>query len=290
MKSITITILFFLAIHQSVWSQVAQVFPTDSAYWEMGYKCYDGGPQNVYFITVTASFGNDTLIDNETYTTFINTASQGGTYPSFIRVVGEKVYYKRASLFMDTTTYEIFDFSLEPGDYFTIPAYLSQPYSLLVQAVDSVTYLDGITRKRIQFQDPFYNICGETSYWVEGIGGIPNPFYFDGNCFECMLASYSFYEHGQLVKDVLLKNNEIQHRTEILIYPNPAKSFVLIESKEVLIKEYTIFDLSGKQISQAKVDRHDVKLAIPPSMTKGMYLLTVKLENDVIQVEKLLVQ
>jgi len=291
MKSIIGIVVLFLAINQPVFSQLSQVFPTDSAYWELRYKCYDGGPQNVYYTDVTASFGNDTLIDNETYTAFTNPRAQGQTQPAYIRVAGDKVYYKRSSQFMDTATYLIFDFGLEAGDVFYYPD-LVWSDSVIVQAVDSVTFLDGITRKRIIFQNPYTDICGPTDYWVEGIGGMPYPFYFDNHCFECMLSKFEFYQNDQLVvTEVLLDNNEVAAKEQeaIFIHPNPAKSVVFIESGDVSIKEYQIFDLTGREITRATINHNNFELHIPPSLTKGMYLLTLRLENNTIQIEKLLV-
>lgn len=289
MKTYFLMIIALIAINQKIYSQLSQVFPTDSAYWELDFKCYDGGPFNMYFKTETVIVRGDTIINNDNYAIFGDYYSEG-VNPSFVKVIGDQVYFKEQSLLLDTSLYLAFDFGLEVGEAFYYPDFLLYfPDSMIVESIDTVQYLDGISRKRLKLSNPYYNVCGQTDYWVEGIGGMPNPFYFF-DCFECLVTAFRFYQNDELVLDeVIVSTQEIAEQSEVIIYPNPAKNYFNINCNNLQIEELRIFDLTGKEVLNMVVSEKDFEVQIPPNIPQGIYLLKLKLDNHSVETKKLVI-
>ena len=226
MKTLLLPFLFLITFSQSSFSQLSEVFPTDSASWSIDYFCFNGGPSNIIYDTRTVTIGGDTIVNNEEYTLYYY---HGDEYPTLVKVDDQKVYFKETHPNFDTTTYLGFDFGLEVGETFVYPVFpWTDPDTMTVEAIDTVQFLDGIKRKRLKLNKTYDNICGEADFWVEGIGSMPNPFYFYG-CFECSVSSFTFYQNEEVVLYELISNNEdIKQDFEINIYPNPVRDLSLI--------------------------------------------------------------
>jgi hypothetical protein len=147
-KNFFFPLLLLIAINQSAFSQISEVFPTDSANWSIDYFCYNGGPSNIIYDTRTVTIGADTIINNQEFTLYYY---HDVDYPTLVRIDDKKVYFKETHPNFDTTTYLGFDFGLEVGDMFVYPVFpWTDPDTMTVEAIDSVQFLDGINRKRLK--------------------------------------------------------------------------------------------------------------------------------------------
>lgn len=73
---------------------------------------------------------------------------------------------------------------------------------------------------------------------------------------------------------ILSTNSNENHKTEIQVYPNPAKDFIILKNKKKENFVYQIFDLSGRMIKTGKGnfnEKIDVK-----NLGKGNYVLQVQ--------------
>ena len=62
------------------------------------------------------------------------------------------------------------------------------------------------------------------------------------------------------------------------VYPNPAASFLMLESSAVVMQDISVFDAAGRTVLQQRVDGAESKLDIS-SLTPGVYLLKVRSAN-----------
>ena len=71
-----------------------------------------------------------------------------------------------------------------------------------------------------------------------------------------------------------------------IVYPNPAKDFIIIESENV-ISEISIFDLKGKEMMKQNVmSGENISVS---TLSKGLYFLQIKNEST-IQIKKLIIE
>jgi hypothetical protein len=75
----------------------------------------------------------------------------------------------------------------------------------------------------------------------------------------------------QSIPDSLASVADIEHPSPIIIWPNPAKSFIIIESKEFKIQGYNIIDLTGKRILSGKLETTN-KIEIE-ALSSGIYFI-----------------
>lgn len=90
-----------------------------------------------------------------------------------------------------------------------------------------------------------------------------------------------FVDHPEFVQDIygsrfststgLDKHKESK---DILLYPNPSKNFLKIESKSRMLKEVVIVDLQGKVLANHRCEASKVKIDLS-SLSKGTYLLRI---------------
>ncbi|MFK7772518.1 MAG: T9SS type A sorting domain-containing protein [Saprospiraceae bacterium] len=286
MKTYHLSFLFLIILNQNSFSQLSEVFPTENASWSIDYLCYNGGPSNIVYGTRIVTIGGDTMINNEEYTLYYY---HDFDYPTLVKIVDQKVYFKETHPNFDTTTYLGFDFGLEVGETFVYPVFpWADPDSMTVEAIDTVQFLDGIKRKRLKLNKTFENICGEAEFWVEGIGAMPNPFYFY-NCFECSVSSFSFYQNGELVwYELILNDEDIIQEFEINIFPNPISNYIKIISNEIKIDELTIIDLTGREVYHQIVNENNFEIPFSQNFSKGIYFLHLKLDNQSTVIRKLI--
>lgn len=93
--------------------------------------------------------------------------------------------------------------------------------------------------------------------------------------------------------DIFLKTNDILAKENMFLFPNPASDFVLLKSGSTnKIEEVSLFDLQGRLISVYKNDNksESFQIDLPNSLSKGIYLLHGKLDNNLIFYEKILIQ
>ena len=188
----------------------------------------------------------------------------------------------------------LYDFSLTEGD--SILAESNGEYDLYfnVTDVDTIDY-NGVERRKITLQ--FYNYAWVT--WIEGIGNIegllmdwrsytmamdPMP-NVRLRCYEhneeCLYSDFSFDESIDDCYTSLytgLEENETQNN--ILLYPNPAKERIYINTS-IPIKKITICNFLGQEIQ--KYNNLETTSSINISgLNEGVYFVKIYTEKVVL--------
>lgn len=73
---------------------------------------------------------------------------------------------------------------------------------------------------------------------------------------------------------------------EIKVYPNPVSNTVYIQSKSMLIKNISVFDLLGKKLSEKKCYSKSTALNLH-SLSIGMYFISVEMEDGTLVTKKI---
>jgi len=103
--------------------------------------------------------------------------------------------------------------------------------------------------------------------------GMNNPAYF---CMDNFTTKDVYSEIIELAKT----------QSSFIVYPNPAKDFIVIESENV-ISEITIFDLTGNEMMKQNVmSGENISIS---TLSKGLYFLQIKNEST-IQIKKLIIE
>ena len=76
--------------------------------------------------------------------------------------------------------------------------------------------------------------------------------------------------------------------TDVIIYPNPAKSVVNIKTDLNGISDVSIIDISGHLLKQVKINNFSNFLIDVSNLTSGMYFITIK-QDSLIIIKKILI-
>lgn len=101
-------------------------------------------------------------------------------------------------------------------------------------------------------------------------------FSFSSNAFELYAATTDL---GVIKYNVLLENlntPDFENDNEIVLYPNPARDVLSIQSKESVV-EISVYDLLGKKVMSSQVHNSSIDVS---NLVRGMYILKVTLENN----------
>ncbi|WP_281322916.1 PQQ-dependent sugar dehydrogenase [Flavobacterium aestivum] len=80
-------------------------------------------------------------------------------------------------------------------------------------------------------------------------------------------------------------------KTQFLIYPNPAKSEIIIQkSNKNYPIEVTLFDMEGKMLLKKKTENKDINTIKMDNYSKGFYIVTVKNELGHVSTYRLIVE
>ena len=80
-----------------------------------------------------------------------------------------------------------------------------------------------------------------------------------------------------------LGSNEVQNKTGVNVYPNPAKDLLTLDLSSIKYKtlKLTMFDMSGKLIISKEEDQYESKIEIRVSeFPNGNYILNIKTEEN----------
>ncbi|KAA3632248.1 MAG: T9SS C-terminal target domain-containing protein, partial [Bacteroidetes bacterium] len=265
MKTFMLTILLIFVISANNHAQETGVFPTDSASWKLYYLCYDGG--NPYYASRTIEIIGDTVLNEKNY---IVLDESWGLF--FARVEDNKVYFKHPA-FPDGNEHLFYDFNLEVGDVFHYPnsLYLYQD-SVIIEAIDTISLLDGSNRRRLKLATTYQNICGPMDYWVEEIGSTLIPFYFM-DCFECGLRGYTYTRNNELLySNTPVNLEETSEQLQVKVYPNPSKFSFTLEFESGKFTDIRLINLMGQEVFQKSTIENNVEIHIPSNIPKGIYL------------------
>ena len=221
--------------------------------------------------------GEDTTVNNVVYKKVYHSSDSLNTNWSFNeRYLREdsngKVYYKH----WNSDEVVLYDFSLEVNDTFNVNEFCS----LIVTHTDSIELNNGELRKRLRLEKLDAPFWGE-QFWIEGIGSlfaVISHFQFcDTDYGDNLLC---FYANGDLLYPEAPSScfitgiEELNTTSNIKIYPNPMTNFLNIESEEIRLSEYEIFDLVGKKVLQGALNNETNQIEIN-TLSSGHYLMVL---------------
>lgn len=194
----------------------------------------------------------------------------------------------------DTAYVKYFDFTVQPGDWLSIPFKLDtlqEEMRVYVDSVDTVMILNKprirvrgwITLKWLIFvEQPEF--C-----WIEGMGDVYSSMFLGQSLhcdsgagstmhgFRCFKDSEGhIYNPNDVDCDEIISNNteDLDKNTEIKFYPNPVKNVLFIDSAEFDSWTADIIHPSGRIIHFSRVSGRS--LAIPENMKPGIYFVQLK--------------
>jgi hypothetical protein len=229
--------------------------------------------------------GNDTIINNKTYSILIDTLRLhrsnsvdivSGSVVGFIReeVALKKVY------FLDIRSNEemlLYDFSLTDGSHLIF--HLRSYTSYYTVSVDSIYNLC-IKRLRVTL----YNYYSPSLEWIEGIGSLDGFLYpniMNGALISVKENNDTLYSKnddnlfGDGCPNIenILPIEELSAQTGLTIFPNPATDYVTVQQNEI-INSIEILDLCGHKLAQYQPDRNSFYISLK-NFKSGMYFMKV---------------
>jgi len=79
--------------------------------------------------------------------------------------------------------------------------------------------------------------------------------------------------------------------SQFIVYPNPATSEIIIQkSTDLYPSEITLFDLSGKQLLQQKMENKPINKIKTNNLSHGYYLLTIKNDQGQLSTQRLIIE
>jgi hypothetical protein len=291
-------LFLLLALSISGYSQSNYRFSDTSAQWNVlsDYWCNAGPCHHSH--TWLYKLDGDTIINGENYqtinipkdTSWYNTVDLGSKV--FVRHdSNNKVFIRR---YNDTIDYMIYNFGVKKGDAIPIEnPYFWNTATAVVDSVDSVL-LDK-PRKRLFVR---YNGMPRQDIWIEGIGSIESHFLQPGTNY--IVSDGPDYETLCFTENSILVHHNPAYATcavdsvwssvkdmgemEIKVYPNPASSFLNIESFSDLVRPtfFQLYDLTGRMVFEREVNRGSMRIELH-DLNKGLYLYKISAEQSTSQ-------
>ena len=245
--------------------------------------------------TTTYSFAGDTTIGIHQYKKLDFVTDGIGTGFSGPIAAREDTLARQIFFYYQNTEALAYDFSLNAGDTFS-SSLGGCPYEVEVLSVDSVTLMNGETRKRMYVTSPF----NET--WIEGIGSLNGIIYMGFyncvvdvypilNCFEendTLKYFYGFYPGCYFNSVQVEENNRIP---KAQVSPNPFHDYATLMTEAELIEgNLRITDLQGR-IRKNISGLNGSRLTIDRSgLTEGCYLYQLYSQKVTVARGKIFVQ
>ena len=123
--------------------------------------------------------------------------------------------------------------------------------------------------------------------WSDGYTGYLQTFYGDS----MTIGDHTYWLYTRIgdceLSDttvITVKNaigvNELNNKTEISFYPNPAKNFIVVESKKINISEIAIYDINGKLIKQYSYHNSSYETIDISKLEAGTYFIEINKNSD----------
>jgi hypothetical protein len=250
-------------------------------------------------------FSGDTIINQSEYLKIWETNEEDSTYwyqKGFIRSDSNGDVYLRDMINNEGLAYK---FDVVPGDTFSI----SNPFHFynFIAEVDEVdqVFIEPANeyRKRIKIIDYEGNSWGEEEYWIEGVGSLAG----------IITSGFHLYSLTGGVDDALcqwqnnslvysnpgfnfcfntVSTNEIKATEPATIFPNPLLTHSTISlnipyNKNMKIE---ILDIHGKLIQKFQDIQTNKIILNRSQFSKGVYIISILNDNEIIARKKLLVQ
>lgn len=177
----------------------------------------------------------------------------------------------------------VYDFNLEVADTFRTSWGwgLYDSIDLIVQSVEYVTTIDGVSRKKITLENGAYY-----GAWLEGIGSLEWVFVFPAYL-ASVSGGFNFICHssgGAVIYPVdwtgpadcdLSSVEEQGKEVTCEVYPNPVTNQVNIVLENANPEDLFLVDLNGKTVLHKKLDQNQHTIQISDDLKPGLYLLKV---------------
>ena len=287
-----IWVVFFIKLFSNnLYSQVGNTIVDTNSVWSINNQIVYPMPPTSYYIHLKG----DTIIDSKQYTKVWNNNDLSLTDDmelyGLIREENQKTYirYNYNGLSGENLLY---DFSLNIGDsvllYQIDTIYF---YWFTVTNVDSIE-INNKMHKRIILSGNFYTDIT----WVEKIGCLDIGLFYSPMIFLCgvredLLCYYynnsCLYTNPNFNYCTVGLDNPLKTESKTIIYPNPVKDYLNIESKEIISK-IEVLDIEGRLLIR-KEDINNINYTTNlNSLSKGVYILKIKYKNQKIASYKLL--
>lgn len=220
-----------------------------------------------------------------------------------------QVFMLTTGLVKDNPEYILYDFSLAVGD----SMYVFNPFGPLPDSagyfvVDSIVpriQIDGDSRRHFYLTSSNPSLSSVTNAeWIEGIGslGLVTTPGTSGNIngsgalscfFNDLTLKYSNLDSitGCIQVNTNLKVESEKHQSFVQLFPNPAKSHVVIKTEGELIKNVKIYDLFGREvISKSEANpQNSVNISLNNLMA-GCYFVKIRTTNGQFYQKKLWIE
>ena len=235
-----------------------------------------------------------------------------GINPTFynIHLVREDTITRKIYRRANRMEYLLYDFTLQPGDTFTIKRtdgwfvhdlVLDSISNTLHNITDNFLQTDIENMRVYYFHDPFFAFI-DNVVWIEGIGSLAGLLHSDqswngGVTGETLLCHYNensvrdfhyvYYEEPNPCESVVSSIGNIETQNPVKISPNPSTDGLYrIEGQDM--KSIEVFNSSGNKVlflNSAIKDNTAINLSKYPA---GMYFMRIVFTNDQSLVHKLI--
>ena len=278
-------VIFLLALSVKGQSQSADsVALTTNGSWfiKHGSTSFSWSPvYNDYVWTTTYSFayfrsGNDTVINDTTYTKLLRQALVKQTDGSYTAIGGENYYlaYRNDSLNRavkvlqgNTVSQLWYDHNYEVGDTIWNPITLQSAAYIVVENIDSIDYCG------TNYGNYHYQGTPHTS--IKRIGSVLH-FFNATDPFEADILIH-FCENSVPYANVA-GVEEIEKETILTVYPNPSNGILNISIDET-IQSLKIFDLLGNLVF---LDNSGAKSVLVNHLVNGTYIVAIQTGQQLI--------
>ncbi len=289
-----VLVMFFITFFSNItFSQVGNTIVDTNSVWSINNQIVYPTPPTSYYIHLKG----DTIIDSKHYTKVWTNNDLSLTddmeFYGLIREENQKTYLRRFESSTDTLYNEslIYDFSLSNGDVYTING-LDTVFTFSVN-VDSIE-INNVMYKRISL----YNSILSEINWIEKIGCLEGGLFYGSRMFndgvmEDLLCYYynnsCLYTNPNFNYCTVGLDNPLNTESKTIIYPNPVKDYLNIESEEIISK-IEILDIEGRLlIKKENINNINYSTNLD-SLSKGVYILKIIYKNGKISSDKLLKQ
>lgn len=282
-------------------------FPDSNAVWKVVYKTYPPGPMPSYEFHFDQYIGGDTIINNilykKLYELDYDPNCSLNTYgPNYVGCFRNEISEKKVYFIKKTQSDELllYDFSLNIGD--TVPqTHINYSYPhLVVENIDSVI-VGSSYRKRFTYLQETY----PPVFAIEGIGahtGLLEPMqiFEQQHLLRCFTLEnellYINADSCNLETDTCISVNipdQAPYTFEVLIYPNPADTYLQVDVKTRNPQEATYqFILYNTQgfISYSRFFESNSFVGQLDALPPGVYIWVLKRNGFIVKRSKLLVR
>lgn len=267
--------------------------------WEIRFHQYEYPFLNYHFYNF--KIGNDTLIDDINYKILVDFRAEESSPEGIIGFCYEdssKFYFRPLN---DTIDFLLYDYNLEVGDSFYLPNILidiefdSNANLIVLNTIDSIQTFDGSYRKRLNFdfidvtyEHLVYLGCNNFNNfsWIDGVGNQIHPIYPMWGCFESGAQVDCFFnENLELFGSCLYSPVDEIESQNLIVYPNPTKNIINIESLNQLEDEIELFTPDGKKINPVLLNGNQIDLSNYPN---GIYILRMKSDERKYVLQKII--